>query len=444
MQISVKALSIGLCSLVITTAVYAGIAGASEVPQPDTGTATRQPTPKSELHVSDNVKLSFYERLDIDEDRWRNAGGRSIETPRDFHERTELSGKYPVQDDGTISLPLLGRFPAAGQTTDALLKTLKTSFEELIGRKGFVNLLAIEHRPVYVVGPVKNPGAFPFEPGLTPLHVVALAGGLKQEAVESWQQVEAGREMDQLQKTLERVKRLVARGFVLTNERDGDRVRGPELVGLVGRSDFKELSADERAQRQLVDMSRKSEQGSLVTAVENARSELKARQERVSPFDDEMKLLTERLKSVQQLVDKNIVGRPVLIQAQGELSQLQDRRTQAQVEVEAAKSKLAQCEHDLQRAQTETKIEIARAIAAAEQDTDDAVTESVGALNVIKTIAANQRNSGDIDAVDYEIVRRGIDGAATIRASDLSALEPGDLVRIRIKKNREDPLVADQ
>jgi polysaccharide biosynthesis/export protein ExoF len=442
MHVSAKVNLIGLCSLFALAAAPGPAAGAGEAAPPETSVAAPASSQKSDLHVSDHVKLSFYERLDVDEDRWRTAGGKSVETPREFHERTELSGDYEIQDDGTISLPLLGRFRAAGQSADTLLTTLKSSFEDLIGRKGFVNLLAIEHRPIYVVGPVKNPGAFPFEPGLTPLHVIALAGGLKQEAIENWQQVEAGREMDQLQKSLERVKRLVTRSSVLKAERDGDKAEGPELVSLVGQSDLKELSADERAQRELVAVSRRAEQTALAAAVENARSELKARENRVTPYDDEAKLLSERVKSIQTLVDRNIIGRPVLIEAQNALSEVQDRRTQAEVEVEAAKDKLAQSEHELLKSQTETKVEIARAVAAAEQDTGDAVAESVGALNVIKTIAATQHDSGDIDAVVYEIVRHGPDGAATYKATDLSTLEPGDLVRIRIKKSHEDPVVA--
>ena len=397
-----------------------------------------------DFHVSDRLKLSFYERLDTDEDRWRNAGGKAVQTPRDFHERTEISGEYVVQDDGSISLPLLGRFNAVGQSNDALLRALKASFEDLIGRKGFVNLLAVEHRPIYIVGPVKSPGAFAFEPGLTPLHAIALAGGLRQEAVENWQQVEAGRQMEELQKSLEHVKRMITKSFVLKAERDGDGSAGQELIGLVGQSDMKELTADERAQRQLVDMSRKEELTALRTTVENARSELSARTNRVAPYDEEAKLLGDRVKGIQQLVQKGIVGKPMLIQAQASLSEVEDRRSQAEVEVEAAKDKLAQASRELTKAQTEAKIEIARAIAASEQDTGDAVAASEGALNIMRTIAATQRGAVDVDNVVYEIVRRRPDGAVTIKASDMSNLEPGDLVRVRLKKDKDDSQLADQ
>ena len=44
--------------------------------------------------------------------------------------------------------------------------------------------VALERQPVYVLGPVKNPGAYKYAPGMTVLHAVALAGGLDRAPVE--------------------------------------------------------------------------------------------------------------------------------------------------------------------------------------------------------------------------------------------------------------------
>ena len=408
---------------------------------------TSSPTRGSDavLRVSDRVKLSFYERLDQDEERWRSAGGRAVEVPREFHDRAELSGEYVIQDDGTISLPLLGRFKAAGASPEALIASLQAPFEQLIGRKGQVAVLNVVRRPIYIVGPVKTPGAYPFEPGLTPLHAVALAGGLRQDAVENWQQVETGRQMEQLAKSLERVKRYVVRTFVLKVERDGEKAEVPKLESLVGAQDLSSLSADEKAQRQLVDVTHNLELSALRSAVDMAKAELKSRQERVQPYEEQVKLLTDRMHSMQQLADKNLIGKPLLIQAQSALSDVQDRQNQAVLETEAAKDKVAKTTQELLKAETEAKIEIAKAVSAAEKDASDAVSDTSGDLNVIRTLMNSRKSPADMDAVEYDIVRRGADGTTvTFKAADVASLEPGDLIRIRMKNNGDQPVLADQ
>lgn len=400
-------------------------------------------TATSILRVGDHIKLSFYERLDVDETRWRNSGGQAVEAPREFHERAELSGRYEVQDDGTISLPMMGRLQVADHTVDEMIKPLQTSFESLIGRKGFVTVLSVEHCPIYIVGPVKTPGAYPYEPGLTPLHAIALAGGLKQEAVEGWQQVETGRELVELQRSLDRIKRLVARTFVLKAERDGAKAEIPELASLVGKADLRELSSDERAQRELVELSRNSQQAVLASAIEAARADVRAREERAAPFDAEMKLLDERVKSIQKLVDKNIVGRPVLIQAQSAMTEAQDRRSRFDIEAESARSRLRESERELAKSRAEAKVEIARAVAVAEQDTTEAVSQGEGTLNMLKTMTAATRNRINDDDIVFEVIRRTPSGTTTLKPSELSALEPGDLIRIRMRKSTDEAVATD-
>jgi len=37
----------------------------------------------------------------------------------------ELKGRYPAQDDGTISMPLIGKIPAEGRTVDEVRKRFR-------------------------------------------------------------------------------------------------------------------------------------------------------------------------------------------------------------------------------------------------------------------------------------------------------------------------------
>jgi exopolysaccharide production protein ExoF len=382
----------------------------------------------STLNSGDRIKLSFYEQLDEDEDKW--TAGRGRPAPRGFHQRTELTGEYVVADDGTISLPLLGNFPAAGQSVQALQQSLVPPFEKLLGRKGFINALSVERQPVYIVGPVKNSGAFKYVPGMTILHAVALAGGLERGASEALQRVEIIREAEHLQQSLDRVKRLLARTAVLRAARDGGSPITPEIVEFAGKKDAKSLVAEEGSSRSLKTMTRLAQESALGTAVENARSEVEARAGRVGANDDTIKLRSERVRSLQQLFNLNDINRTPLIQAQSELSDTQERRQQALIEVESAKQRLAQAEQNLAKYKIDTRVEVDLEIGAAEQDGVEAVADADGVLNVMKTLAERASAAGD-STVSYEIVRRTRQETTVIAASDTSLLEPGDLVHVR-------------
>ncbi|MCA0942161.1 polysaccharide biosynthesis/export family protein [Salipiger pacificus] len=100
-----------------------------------------------------------------------------------------------IGEDGTISLPLIGRVTLRGQTVGAAEKDVARRFGEvafrqrnLDGRETLfpispseVSLSVTEFRPVYVSGDVKAPGAFAFTPGLTVRRALTLSGGVGQD-----------------------------------------------------------------------------------------------------------------------------------------------------------------------------------------------------------------------------------------------------------------------
>lgn len=98
---------------------------------------------------------------------------------------TRLSGSYRIGDNGEISVPLVGRLPAAGLTPQELEQRLVREFRrrELITTPA----VAVEvqtYRPIFVLGMVDRGGQFPYQPGMTVLSAVALAGGFNFRAVQ--------------------------------------------------------------------------------------------------------------------------------------------------------------------------------------------------------------------------------------------------------------------
>jgi hypothetical protein len=134
---------------------------------------------------------------------------------------------------------------------------------------------------------------------------------------------------------------------------------------------------------------------------------------------------------MQKLTSQNIVNRTVLVQVQAELSEAQDRRQQAAIDSESAKQKLAQLERELEKHRLEVRLEVSKAASAAERDGKDAVDESVGVLDVLKSLKARDAVVDDDGSMVFEVVRQvGKDGQ-TLRLADTDLLQPGDLVRVR-------------
>ncbi len=106
---------------------------------------------------------------------------------------TTLTGNFTVDESGHIAMPLLGRVKAAGMTTDALQSEV---ISELRDRKLFnapsVVIEVFTRRPVFILGEVQKPGQYPYQPGMTVVSAVAIAGGYTYRAVK--QRVEIERE----------------------------------------------------------------------------------------------------------------------------------------------------------------------------------------------------------------------------------------------------------
>jgi polysaccharide biosynthesis/export protein len=97
-----------------------------------------------------------------------------------------LTGEFGVDDSGQIAVPMLGSVPAAGLSPEALGTKVGAALQRAgLVRSPSVSVEVIRYRPIFVLGEVNKPGEFPYEPGMTLLGAVALAGGFTYRAVES-------------------------------------------------------------------------------------------------------------------------------------------------------------------------------------------------------------------------------------------------------------------
>lgn len=95
-----------------------------------------------------------------------------------------LSGQHDVDAGGSIILPLIGPVKADGLTLGQLEQTIAAKLSRGYVNNPNVTAEIVRYRPFYIVGEVKNPGSYPYVPGMTVINGIALAGGFTYRARE--------------------------------------------------------------------------------------------------------------------------------------------------------------------------------------------------------------------------------------------------------------------
>jgi len=216
MRLVVKNSLVTILAMAATAVIVGGVARSQDLSaeQPGLSGSPQVPTSsdKGLLGVGDRLKISFFETVDVPDARSADRDGAEPQgTLRTFYQRMDLSGEYSIEADGALSIPLLGRFQVEGRPLNDLRTDLASSFASTMMRTADVNVTILDRSPVYVVGPVKKPGAYKYVPGMVVLHAVALAGGFDQGERNVSAVIESVRELGRLRNATEQVRRLQAR-----------------------------------------------------------------------------------------------------------------------------------------------------------------------------------------------------------------------------------------
>jgi polysaccharide export outer membrane protein len=98
-----------------------------------------------------------------------------------------LTGDFRVSDAGTIALPLVGTVRASGLTTGEVEQNIATEMRNKnLFRDPSVAVQVVTYRPIFVLGMVERGGQFPYQPGMTTLTAVAVAGGFNYRAIRDY------------------------------------------------------------------------------------------------------------------------------------------------------------------------------------------------------------------------------------------------------------------
>jgi polysaccharide biosynthesis/export protein len=100
-----------------------------------------------------------------------------------------LSRIYTVDQQGSISVPLIGTVRARGATTTGLERTIRSRLGAQFVKDPQVTVDISQNRPFFILGEVRAAGQYPYVSGLTVQSAVAVAGGYSERANERHVQI---------------------------------------------------------------------------------------------------------------------------------------------------------------------------------------------------------------------------------------------------------------
>ena len=97
----------------------------------------------------------------------------------------DLSMEIRLSDAGTIAYPFLGELRILDLTIGNLSSMIEEGLADGYLLDPQVSITVKEYRQFFINGEIKEPGGYPYQPGLTLQKAVALAGGFTERASKS-------------------------------------------------------------------------------------------------------------------------------------------------------------------------------------------------------------------------------------------------------------------
>jgi polysaccharide export outer membrane protein len=96
----------------------------------------------------------------------------------------DLSGKYTVDTDGTLTFPLLGALKVEGLTVRQVAVELRNRLKDGFFQDPQLSVSIDEYRSqrIFVMGQVREPGSYPLSGGMTVIEALARAGSTTADA----------------------------------------------------------------------------------------------------------------------------------------------------------------------------------------------------------------------------------------------------------------------
>ena len=358
----------------------------------------------------------------------------------DIYEFPNISGEFTIGAAGEIGLPLVGAVPAAGRSTTTLAEELEDRLmqvDDVVGRPS-IAIQVMEYRPFYITGNVERPGAYPYQPKLTVLKAVSMAGGVYRpsdpdlarfgrDAVNAEGSIEVLKvEAKQLRFRIERLK------AELNHDQSYVESQAP--------AELDDLEQSFRQQEQKIFAARakliagQTDSGTKLRKVYGA--EVDSLRERVRLKRSEVETVENDLSRIRKLVGKGVTPESRASEFERLAADLRGEEEQLATQILRAEQGVTQTEQLLRSLvdgrEQEVVEELHEAEAAFHQTMEKIQTakELLHEAVVVAPIAYEQMTREGASAVAYRIVREVQGETQRIAAGEDQEVKPGDVVEL--------------
>lgn len=353
-------------------------------------------------------------------------------------EWSSISGDYIVGPSGKISIPFVGELQAAGKTTAQLAEAIGDQLQQTLGliSQPYASVELAEFRPIFVSGDVETPGRYAFEPGLTVLKAVSLAGGFRHGQVGLRLERDYINAQGNYAVLAAERNRLIAKRARLKAESAGkSTIEMPEE--LADDPSGKSLIAEEAA---FMSARRKRLEQQLDGIDDLKRllnNEIVSLERKIATQNRQIKLAQEELEGIGNLQQKGLVVNQRVLTLEQTIADLQGKVLDMETAALRAKQDINEAEREATMLQSDRDNEIAQALQETEAQIE-ALTlkmdmyKGLMAEAVSRAPAAALIEEEDTTRVEYSIMRDDGRKTAETAADENTPVQPGDVIKVDI------------
>jgi protein involved in polysaccharide export with SLBB domain len=356
----------------------------------------------------------------------------------DYKSWDALGGDMDVGPDGTLVVPTLGPIDVTAMSADQLGSEIASRLQAKLGLLDAPNATVqiLAYPPVYVVGSVSTPGQYAFQPGMTVVQVLALAGGEQRADTES-----SMSETIKLQSDLDSygndILRLTARVARLKTEytRAADIVFPPEL----DKAD--PVIAEIIAQEQQIFQAHVNEfarqQTGLIQLAELYNAEIDALHQKADAVDEQIAQAQKQVDVMSGLVSAGSATVSRLNDAERALADLRSRNLDNVIATMTARENLNNSQRELAKLQDEQQSDTAGQLQQEQASIEKMMLNQTATMRMLRQSVESDQNTilarSMTTSLVYSIVRQKDGQTTVLDADEASILQPGDLVRVKLQ-----------
>jgi polysaccharide export outer membrane protein len=364
----------------------------------------------------------------------------------------DLRHRAAVQNDGNISLPLVGTLPVAGLPLQQIRAKIGAALASKVfrqrtsdGREAAVVIdadevtaIVAEYRPLYVNGDVSKPGEYTYRPSITARQLVAVAGGydimrirmnnpylesadLRSEYGSLWT------ELAKEQARMWRIKNELGEGTQLNP--------GIQTDTPITRSAISEIVNAETEYLKTKQSDYQKEKAFLQRGVRQGDDEVRVLSEQQKKEEEGFQADLEELQKASDLYGKGSLTSPRVTDARRAVLLSSTRKLQTSALLMQVKKQQDEAARKLAKLDDQRRLDLLREL----QDTSVKLNQireklqSVGEKLQYTSMVRSQLARGASSKPDIAIIRKGEKGQERIVASEDTELQPGDAVEVTLR-----------